>query len=216
MKKLLLAFAATLTLSTSAFAQMVYKAPPISFVNQTCTTSNCSGFYGGLSLYGEGGNANVIGNGINGSVFAGGGMIGANVGWQLWNGSWFAALQGDGLFESAPSSTTTGFVPGGFVGMLHAKVGGNAAALFNISPTAPAPSQGPISIPAQLLSSLMSPYVDLGCIAFRKNTTQWCSGAGAQFNIGNRWTADIVYDYGAPTTKVNALQTVGIQADYHF
>lgn len=188
-------------------------APLADLVNQPCTQTSCQGFYAGLSLYGEGGNAAVLQNGLSGSVFAGGGMIGGNVGWENWSNGWFIAGQFDALLESAPGSNTTGFAPGGFVGLFHVKLGGNAGNLLGTA--VPAGSQGPIAIPQKLLSSLVSPYFDF-CTAIRQGTTQWCGGAGAQFNIGGRWTADLIYDYGAPTTKVNALQIVGLQADYHF
>jgi hypothetical protein len=180
-------------------------------INQLCDQTQCQGFYAGFSLYGEGGNADIVQNGLNGSVFAGGGMLGGNVGWESWSNGYFIAAQFDALLASTSAADTTGFAPGGFVGLLHAKLGGSMSKLFG---TSPAP-QGAITVPTQLQSSLMAPYLDF-CTAIRQGVTQWCGGAGAQFFISKRWTADLVYDYGAPTTKVNALQVVGLQADYHF
>jgi hypothetical protein len=207
-----LAFAGAFCLfAPHARAQEAIKAPALT--GQACAQTDCSGFFLGLSLYGEGGNADIVQNGLNGSVFAGGGMVGANGGYQLWNGDYFIAAEFDALVESDPSAGTGDFAPGGFVGLVHVKLGGNAGELLGTA--TPAGSQGPISIPQQLLSSLMSPYLDF-CTAIREDTTQWCGGAGAQFSIGGRWTADLIYDYGAPTNKLNALQIVGLQADYHF
>src|SRR5262249_47103460 len=151
------------------------------FVPVPCTPTSCSGWYAGGALVGFGGNADILGNGINGSIFAGGGAIGLDVGYELWNGQWFAAAEFNALYESNPNAGATNFPQGGFLGVMQVKLGGNAAALFGGS--TPAPSQGPISVPQVLLNSVISPYVQFGD-AIRKGSSQWVSGAGVQASVG--------------------------------
>jgi len=212
MRKLLLAAIGALMSIPATAADMAVKIPQVTAA-APCTQTNCSGPYGGLSLYGEGGNG-TLNIPIGGSIFAGGGAIGANAGWQFWNGSWFAAAQFDLLYEAPPSAGLTNLPSGGALAMVHTKLGGNLGTLLGTS--VPSPSQGPISIPQQLLANVTSAYIDPGCMAIRKGSVQYCGGAGVQLNMGGRWTADVLYDYGAPTSKLNALQIVGLNLDYHF
>jgi opacity protein-like surface antigen len=211
------AFAADLPAVTAKAPPVTAKAPPVPFVTQSCTTAlSCSGFYAVGSLAGLGGNADILGQGINGSIFAGGGMIGFGAGAQFWNGSYFFAAELSGDLESQTKAGVTNFAPGGFSGLALVKLGGNAAALFGASGGGtPSPSQGPITIPAELVASLMSPYVQFGDV-IRKNGSQWVTGAGAQFFIAPKWTLDVGYLYGAPSDNENALQMVRTDVQYHF
>lgn len=213
MKRSLLALAAMLgALSTSYAADLTLpvKAPPLlPTINTTCSTQNsCTGWYVGGTLYGIGGNAALLQNGLNNSLFAGGGAIGLNAGVQYWNGQYFAALDGDVMIESSNNAGVQDFLTGGAVGMVHVKLGGNLLSLVsNGSPV--------LTPPSALATTLMATYVD-NCVAIRQGTTQYCGGMGQQFLLAPRLTLDLVYDYGAPTTKLNALQYAGAKIDYHF
>src|SRR5947209_18566166 len=66
----------------------------------TCTVANCTGFYIGGHIEGEGSNADIIGSGINGSIFAGGAGLGIHAGYQLWNGQFFAAGEVGGTYDT--------------------------------------------------------------------------------------------------------------------
>lgn len=193
-------------------ADILTKASTNPLAPGACLTTDCIGPYIGFTVMGQGGNAAVIQNGIGGSIFAGGGLIGVQAGYELWNGSWFISPEIDALLNSTNSGSID-FSHGGFVAMAHLKLGGNAGALLGSG--TPAPSQGPISIPGQLLSHLVSPYLDF-CTAFYSNANQQCGGAGVQFSIGGQWTADMIYDYGAPTKNLPALNYAGFSIGYHF
>jgi hypothetical protein len=190
---------------------VVTKAPPVVATVGDCPSQlYCTGFFAGGSLYGIGGNAAILQNGINNSVFAGGGSIGLNGGWQYWNGQYFIQFALEGLVESDNTANVTGFAGnnGAAVGIVHIKLGGNLLGLLNNAPA-------PITVPNALTSVLMASYVD-NCSAFRKGGTQYCGGAGQQFMLAPKLTMDVLYDYGAPTKNFNALQNVGLALDYHF
>jgi hypothetical protein len=188
---------------------MVAKAP-VAAPATGCTQLSCTGFSIGGVIYGIGGNAAILQNGVQGSVFAGGGDIGINAGWQYWDGKYFVGLDVDGLLESQSNTGISGFAGGNgsAVGIVHFKLGGNLASVIANGPTA-------ITTPGFLATSLMASYID-NCTAFRKGGTQYCGGAGQEFWLAKNLTMDVLYDYGAPTKNFNALQNVGVQVSYHF
>ena len=212
MKKLLLASTmlawSGMAMAADLVVPMPVKAPVAATV--TCTQLSCTGFDAGGVVYGIGGNAAILTNGIQNSIFAGGGDIGLNAGWQYWDGKYYVGFDADGMVQSQNTAGVTGFAgnSGTAVGILHAKFGGNLIGLFSNGPA-------PITVPSLLATSIMASYIDT-CSAFRKGGTQFCSGAGTQFLLTNRLTLDIIYDYGAPTNNFNALQNVGVKVAYHF
>src|SRR5947209_20038042 len=70
----------------------------------TCTVANCTGFYIGGHVEGEGSNADIVGSGINGSIFAGGAGLGLHGGYQLWNGNFFVAGELGGTYDVGGTS----------------------------------------------------------------------------------------------------------------
>jgi hypothetical protein len=201
---------ATLT-GTPVFAAdlaPILKAPAA--VVPTCSQLSCTGFDVGMEIYGIGGNAAILQNGIQNSVFAGGGDIGLNVGWQYWDGKYFAGFDIDGMIESKNNMGVTGFAgnTGAAVGIVHFKLGGNLSQLIANGPA-------PITVNGLLANTFMASYID-NCSAFRKGGTQYCAGAGQQFLLSPKLTLDVLYDYGAPTKNFNALQNVGLKIAYHF
>lgn len=184
------------------------KAPPVAVPVAGCSQLSCTGFFAGGSIYGIGGNAAILQNGVAGSIFAGGGDIGLNAGWQYWDSKYFVSFDADAMIESTNNAGVNNFAGGGFVGILHAKLGGNLLGLVANGPA-------PITPPSALVGVIMASYID-NCVAFRKNGSQYCGGAGTQFWLAPKLTLDLLYDYAPPSDKVNALQNVGAKVSYHF
>lgn len=195
-------------------ADVAVKAPVAKV--PTCTITSCSGWYAGVGLTGIGTNANIIGNGIGGSVFAAGGEIDVHGGYQLWNGTYFAAVEagiGNVFQPSQPVSTLGKSITGYEI----VKLGYGLQGLFNVT-TAPAVgSQAPsgINIPASIAGSLMSPYILMGAQQ-RAGISQWVNGAGAEFLLASQWNLDLRYTYASPSGALPADNKVTIGLNYHF
>jgi len=209
MKKLLLSLALAL-LSTAAVAGDLatkavnaYAAVAPCTVATTSTPLSCSGFYVGGGLSGQGSNADIIGSGINGSVFAGGIVPSADVGYQYMQGNWIFAAELDlgyainsNISANALSTNVNGLRVTEFF-----KVGGNLSGMLG--------TQTPITIPPSLANAVLGPYVGVG-------SSQWLignswasgasSGAGLLFDIGPRWFGDLRYTY----TNFNSAKVNGI------
>jgi hypothetical protein len=84
---ILAVLAGGLGLAQPSRAADVAKPKAIAFV--PCTPIACTGWYAGFNLAGVATNVNVLGNGINGSLNAGGQNIGIQGGYQFWNGTFF-------------------------------------------------------------------------------------------------------------------------------
>lgn len=217
MKKLLLALALSL-LSTAAMASdnLPVKIPTIA-PSTGCTLTNCSGGYAGFGLGGSGTSLDILGSGINQSIFGAGMELNVHAGYQLWNGTYFAALEagiGNEFLPNQPLNTLGGQ---SLVGYEKVKLGMGLAGLF--SPvTAPAvPSQGPtpINIPASIAGALMTPYIEFGAQQ-RKGFSQLTTGAGAMFLLASHWNLDLDYSYATPATSLPSENKVTISLDYHF
>ena len=205
------AIAAALLSPLARAADLPTKAPayvgfaPCS-VATAATPLSCSGFYIGGGLSGQGSNADIIGNGINGSVFAGGMVPSAAVGYKYVQGNWIFRAELDTGYAMA-SNVSVGAVGGNINGFRFTeflKAGGNLAGLFG--------TQVPITVPPQLANSVLGLYVGVG-------QTQWqlrgawangmVSGAGVLFDIGPRWFGDIRYTYANfNSAKTGALTTI--------
>lgn len=188
MKKLA-AFLVFLWVGPTFAADIPYKAPTLRVASSPCTLQQCSGFYVGVNIIGAGTNADILGNGINGSVFSGGGAIGLTGGYQLWNGNFFAAAEVFGDYDAGVNPM--GASKGRYIFGEMAKFG---LGLNNVFSNQPTPSQGPITIPSALAGSLLSPYVQVGAVE-RPWGTAWATGAGADFTLGGGWNLDLSYIY---------------------
>jgi hypothetical protein len=195
MKKILLA---TTLLASPCYAVDMNKPPaPM----PSCTVQACTGFYVGGHIEGEGSNADILGSGINGSIFAGGAGLGAHGGFQFWNGNFFAAAEVGATYDVG-SSTTVGTVAGvnqhWSVEEL-AKFGIGLNGLFNSGSATP--SQGPAAILQNLNAAMISPY---GIVGGRTRSfgTGLVSGAGVEYTLGGGWNAYAEY------LHVNYNQTV--------
>lgn len=170
------------------------------------TPLSCSGFYVGGGISGQGSNADIIGSGINGSVFAGGMVPSANVGYQYMQGNWIFGAELD-VGYAVGSNLSLGAAGGGMNGFRITelvKVGGNLGALLG--------TQAPITIPPSLANSVLGPYVGIGSSQWQLPGA-WASGttsaAGLLFDIGPRWFGDLRYSYtNFNSAKAGVLTTI--------
>jgi len=215
MKKylILLAF---LLLPAPAMAQLVAKSP-ITGPTNPCTPTSCTGAYVGGFLAGNGTNADIIGSGLSGSVFAGGGIPGMVAGYQFANGSYFLAAEAGIGWQINVGSTINGVNTSetGYMAYEGIKVGGQLAGILG--------TQASTTIPTVLTARLISPYVIVGAVE-RPFANGWMTGAGATFDLTPTLFLDIGYkyiNYGA--TTAGALQfssenlvTVGLDYKFNF
>jgi hypothetical protein len=177
-----------------------------------CTVAQCTGFYIGGHVEGEGSNADIIGSGINGSIFAGGAGLGVHGGYQLWNGNFFAAGEVGGTYDVGGNS---------FVGTVAAvkpwsveylgKFGIGLNGIFNSGTVAP--SQGPVAIFQNLNAAMISPYGIVGGRT-RNFGTGLVSGAGVCYTLGAGWGACAEYlhvNYNQTTTAGIAPVSIGTE-----
>lgn len=213
------AFIAGLAISFSmgaALAADVAVKAPVTKI-PVCTLMSCSGWYAGVGLTGIGTNANIIGNGLSGSVFAAGGEIDIHGGYQLWNGTYFAAAEAGigNVFQPNQSISTLG--KGSITGYEIVKLGYGLQGLFNVNTAPAAASQAPsgINIPSSIAGSLMSPYILMGAQQ-RAGISQWINGAGAEFLLASQWNMDLRYTYASPSGALPSDNKVTIGLNYHF
>lgn len=220
--KSILGVAIAALLGTSALAaDLPVKAVPF-LASSACTTTplSCTGFYVGGGLAGAGSNADIIGNGINGSVFAGGVTPTVDAGYQYISGNWVFAVEGD-IGYAVNTNATVNSLGSSFGGARFEqlfKVGGNLAGLLG--------TQNPITIPASLANSVLAPYAFSG-VAEWELTNSWAagniSGAGLLFDIGPHLFGDLRYSYtnfnGAKDTAgltIQNDQSVKVLINYKF
>jgi opacity protein-like surface antigen len=218
MKKFLI-IATLALLSTSAMAaDLAVKATPLPAARMPCAAGDCSGWYAGFGILGDGTNVDIVGNGINGSVFAAGGALKVQGGYQLWNGAWFAAIDGSLGYEFSRASSSNLPIVNNFgskfIGTELIKLGYN---FFPSSQSAlTTPSQSPIQLvsPANLMAA-STPYLTFGGMQ-RRGKNEWVSGAGIQTIIAAGWSSDVKYLY-APSQEGNpATNIVMIELNKHF
>lgn len=167
---------------------------------------SCSGFYAGFNVQGLGSNLDILGSGINNSVFAGGGIIGLTGGYQFWNGQFFLAGEGN----AGINMTNNGL--GAQVGIgknwdasVIVKAGVGLSNVLGIGQQGTVgggtPSQG-ISLAVIPGTSLMSPYAAIG-ESFKQGAQGWTIGAGTEFILAQGWNLDVYYHH----ITWNATQT---------
>jgi opacity protein-like surface antigen len=191
------------------------KAPAAAFA---CAAGSCSGWYGGFGVLGEGSNVDIVGNGINGSVFSTGGVIKVQGGYQLWNGAFFAALDLSAGYEFTKNNSTGAPVANaigrGFVGLETVKLGYNFFPSTATAVVAPSQSSVPLIVPANLLAST-TPYFRFGGMQ-RHGQTMWVNGAGLQTVISAGWTSDVSYLYAPAQGSLPATNVVMFELNKHF
>lgn len=216
-KRSLALAALSATMLSSAFAaDLPVKALPFTPAPYVCVPGMCSGWYAGFGVIGDGTNADIVGNGINGSVFAAGGAIKVQGGYQFWSGSLFAAIEGSVGYEftTAASSAIAQSQGSRFVGHELVKLG------YNFFPSTQGavtvPGQSPVSLPvaANLLAS-STPYFVMGGVQ-RHGKSLWANGAGVETSIAKGWTTSVDYLYAAPQQGEAADSTVMLSLNKHF
>jgi opacity protein-like surface antigen len=208
MKKYLISLGLLAMTVPAMAADLPVKAPPLIPVS-TCTTAFCTGFYLGGGIDGSGTNADIIGGGLDNSVFGAGAFPTVDGGFQIWNGSWLLAAEAS-VGYSVP---TTGDVTStGWLATQEMQLGGKLSGLLGTSQ--------PITIPAAISADLIAPYVALG-VGEEKGATAFESGAGAKFALGNNMMLDLGYRYlpfnsASGNVKLNADNLIRLRFDYVF
>lgn len=216
MKKILLGSVATLFALQAHAADLARKAP-VALPPVICTPGNCSGWYGGFGFTGNGSNADIVGSGLNGSVFAAGGAITALGGYQLWSGSWFAAIEARVGYEFTTATNLP--VKGGsgsnrIVGQELIKIGYNFFPSAASSPTVPAQSPVPLLTPSNLLAASTPYLVGGGCQMGGRNV--WCNGVGVETVIASGWSSSADYLYAPSQNNQPAISIVQLSLKKHF
>jgi opacity protein-like surface antigen len=189
--KAVLAFFAVIILSLvfslSAHAQTVTKAP-VPTVLPTCLLTICEGPYVGGNLVNDGANFDVIGSGLSG-LASNGIMMGADAGYEFWNGSIFAAAELDAEYAVTNNMPNVGAGNSAQYALgAQIKLGYSLATLFG----AATQGQATPTLPQQLANSLISPYIAVG-VWDRPWGPGLATGAGVQALIATNWTLDAEY-----------------------
>lgn len=218
-KRSCFAFAVLAALLSPALAADIPTAKAVPFVSVApCVPQSCSGFYAGFGVLGDGSNADILGNGINGSVFSTGGAIKIQGGYQLWNGAFFAAIEGGVGYEFTTNASAG--VPivnkGGskFIGTELVKLGYNFFPQTGSAPAVASQSPVPLIVPANLLAS-STPYFVFGGMQ-RRGISEWVNGAGVQTVIASGWSTDVKYLYAPSQQGVPATSVVMLELNKHF
>lgn len=196
-------------LSVSAFAADLTGVAAINKAlvtpTATCSSAGCSGFFLGAEISGSGTGVNVLNLG---SLNAAGTFMGANVGYQFYNGVYWLGAKASVDYQVG--STTSQLSPGlsnvfAFEGV---EVGGNLASLFSL----PA-----IMLPGPLSSAV--PTILVGACQ-HGNLTGYCAGAAAHFFIPNsKFTVDVNYlnaQYGPTAIAPNATASTENRGTFGF
>ena len=217
MRKLLLASAFAVSfLGAAQAADLSVKAPVVAA--PICAAGSCSGWYAGFGAMGNGTNADIVGNGVNGSVFAAGGALHVEGGYQFWSGSLFAAIEGSVGYEFTTNVSAT--VPSNnlqgskFVGTELIKLGYNFFPSAQSATTTPSQSPIPLIVPANLLAST-TPYMAFGGMQ-RLGHNVWVNGAGLETVIAAGWSSHAEYLYAPAQQGLNATSIIRLGIDKHF
>ena len=153
-----------------------------------CTVLSCvNKFYVGGGLAGIGGNADIIGNGISGSVFAGGGIPFGDVGWMTWNGNFLLGIEVGAGWQFNTSNSVNGVNANetGYMAYQEFRVGGSLSSIYGNN-------AAPVTPPSGLTADIMTPYAAFG-VEEHEFATGWRTGAGILFALPN---SNIVLDIG--------------------
>lgn len=236
LRTMIYAAMASTALSASAFAADVDAlalaataptVPAVTAINKAltgsaCTPTSCTGWYAGAGLGGIGTNLDVIGNGLNGSAFAGGMLPTLKAGYLFAQNNWLFGVELTGAYQVTTSTAVNG-ISGNQNGALFTegvKLGGNITALLGntIMP--------PVTIPASLANAVISLYAQAGTAQHQLAGSNFVSGeysgAGVLFDVGAHSFIDVDYkniQYGATSNgaaNFNSENVVTISYNYKF
>jgi hypothetical protein len=183
-----------------------------------CVPQNCSGWYAGFGILGDGSNQDVSGGGIDGRVFSTGGALKLQAGYQLWNGQWFAAVEA-GIGYEYTTNTSGGAIVGGgggsrLIGTELVKLGYNFFPSTQVATPMAGQSPVPLTVPANLLAS-STPYLTMGGMQ-RRGANEWVTGVGVQTIIASGWATDVKYLHAPPQDGRPATSVVMFELNKHF
>ena len=211
--------AALALLATQAVAADVPLPPMKAAAASPCIAGSCSGWYAGFGILGDGTNVDIIGNGVNGSVFAAGGAAVLHGGYQLWSGSWFAAIEGNAGYEftraAANGLPITNNGGSKFIGMELVKLGYNFFPSAQSAVVAPSQSPVPLISPANFFAATTPYLVPLGGLQ-RRGKNLMVSGAGAETVISAGWSSSVNYLYAPSQNGDPANSIVMLNLSKHF
>jgi opacity protein-like surface antigen len=218
-----LAAAAAMLTAAPALAQTATPAPappPVIAAPAAapCSISNCSGLYVRAGITGLGTNVDVIGNGLSGSLFAGGSIFDVGVGYQLWNGTYFAAVEGSIGYQASNGPSVAGLSAGNIVGLEQVKFGGALSGLLGqgqVGTTTGGQAPAQIPVPAGLSSALIAPYYGIGMMQ-RGGSNVMVTGPGAEFALASSVSLDVQYLYQPAMDTLPAAQMVRLGLQWHF
>jgi hypothetical protein len=211
-------FAAALLVAPAAYAAdlPVMKAPAAAPV--TCAPGSCSGWYSGFGFMGEGTNVDIVGVGLNNSLFSAGGAIKVQGGYQLWSGPLLAAIEGGLGYEFTTANSANLVVApkfgSKFIGTELIKLGYNFFPSSQSATTAPSQSPLPLLVPANLLAA-STPYFTFGGMQ-RNGKSLWVNGAGIDTVIAAGWSTSVKYLYAPAQQGQNATNVVMFEVNKHF
>lgn len=199
-------FLGLLPLSALA-ADLTVKAPTLRS-SSYCTVQSCTGFLFGGNLAQAGGNFDIVGTGLTGLAQNGLGL-GAQGGYEFWNGGIYAAIIGDIDTDMVLNGQSIVGTPTNFKNRLTygvtARLGYSLAGVFGSATTGTATP----TLPQALLASLMTPYISAGEVS-RHGQAALRSGAGIEALIATNWTINVdyyhySYDQGGSAGTIAAL-----------
>lgn len=211
---LIAAFAASL--SPALASDFATKAVPYALPPVSCTPQNCSGWYGSFGILGDGSNADIIGGGLNNSLFQTGGAITVGGGYQFWSGSLFAAVEGNVGYEFTRNSASP-LTQGGskFIGQELVKLGYNFFPNASSAPVVASQSAVPgLVAPANLLAA-STPYLVFGGMQ-RRGHSMWVNGAGVETIVASSWTTSLEYLYAPSQNAEPATNIISLKLQKHF
>lgn len=197
-------------------ADLSVKAVPYAPLPVSCTPQSCSGWYGSFGILGNGSNADIIGGGLNNSLFQTGGAITVGGGYQFWSGSLFAAIEGNVGYEFTSNSASV-LTQGGskFIGQELIKLGYNFFPNASSAPVVASQSAVPgLVAPANLLAA-STPYLVFGGMQ-RRGQSMWVNGAGVETIVASSWTTSLEYLYAPSQNAEPATNIISLKLQKHF
>lgn len=165
-----------------------------------CTVTYCVGWIVGADISGIATNVNVFGNGLNGSLNAGGTELGLHGGYRAYNGAIYLGATAGCAYDVSAGTSALGM---GFSDRVSCteifRVGGSIGALLG---------QQSFAFPAALQPYFMSFY-GLAGGKQKMGSTAVVGGAGAEFVISKKATLRLEYQ-NAQWGNGGATDTAGI------
>ena len=206
MRRFLFAGAVLLALGSAGQAADL-KLPPLvkAPVAPTCAIAFCTGAYFGGGIDGNGTSADILGSGLNGSVFGAGAIPSIDAGYQYWNGS--ILFDGEvGVGYAMPARSSVNGVDAnpsqtGWLAYQEFQVGGQLSGLLGQG------TQPSVTVPTALAPYLIAPYAVVGVAEQQGGSTGMDVGAGVKFAFSPNLLLDLGYRHYSLTTVSGPVVT---------